>query len=158
MSLNRLALGASGALFALALAAPAATAAEAFASAAVNVRAGAGASFAVVDVLGPGQPVAIDYCRGAWCLIRQSGPDGWVNANFLTADSYGGGRDYNDEEDYYPYPDYTDRDYAGGYYGGERFYDDYFFLERPHQRYRNSQFYGSEICIAGVIAQVCARD
>lgn len=158
MSLNRLALGASGALVALAFGVTAATAAGAFASTVVNVRAGAGIDYAVVAVLGAGQPVEIDYCRGAWCLIQQAGPDGWVNANFLSADDYYAENDDYVDEDYYEGEGYTSMGFAGGYYGGESFYDDSFFIERPHQRYRNYHFYGSEICITGPYAQVCARD
>lgn len=138
MSLNRLALGATGAFLALALGVGSAAAASAYASSTVNVRAGAGTSYAVVDVLRRGQRVDVDYCRGAWCLISQRGADGWVNANYLTADSY------ND--------DYYDDDYG---------YDDDFYIERPRYRHRVRPFYPSyrsQVCVGGPNSSFCIRD
>lgn len=62
---TRLALGLATALFALVAGISAAGAATAYASSTVNIRAGAGTGYPVVGVLRPGQPVEIDYCRGA---------------------------------------------------------------------------------------------
>jgi uncharacterized protein YraI len=128
MPLRHIALGLAGALFALAAGATAASAATAYASSTVNVRAGAGTGYPVVGVLRPGQRVEIDYCKGAWCLIEQRGPDGWVNANYLNADRY-----YDDD-----------------------FYDDGFYLERPRYRYRPIYpFYRSQACFGRPNVSFC---
>lgn len=123
MPFRRFALGLAGALVVLAAGIGAASAASAYASSTVNVRSGPGTGYSVVGVLRPGQRVEIDRCKGAWCLIEQRGPDGWVNANYLNADRY-------DDDDYY------DDDY----------YDDGFYLERPRYRYRSYPFYRSQAC------------
>jgi len=75
----------AGTLAALALAATTAGAfaAPAYATAHVNVRSGPGTQFRVVDVLSRGERVDIEYCRGSWCFVEKSGPDGWVSANYL---------------------------------------------------------------------------
>jgi len=135
MPLNRLALGVTSALFALAGGITAASAASAYASSTVNVRSGPGTGYSVVDVLRRGQRVEVDYCRGSWCSIEQRGADGWVNANFLNADRY-------DDDDRY-YDDYDD-DY----------FDDGFYLERPRYRYRYP-FYRSQACFGGSNASFC---
>ncbi len=142
MFLHRLVLGAAGAVFALALGASAAVAASAYASSTVNVRAGDGTGYPVVDVLRPGQRVEVEYCRGSWCMISKSGPDGWVSASYLTRDRYDGG-DYR---------------YGGGGYR----YDDDFYIERPRNWYRPHRpyrpYYGSEFCWGGRNASVCFGD
>lgn len=135
MPLRHIALGLAGALFALAAGATAASAATAYASSTVNVRAGAGTGYPVVGVLRPGQRVEIDYCKGAWCLIEQRGPDGWVNANYLNADRYDDDDDYYDDDD---------------------FYDDGFYLERPRYRYRPIYpFYRSQACFGRPNVSFC---
>lgn len=100
MSLKRKAL-----TFGLALAALCATTASAFAVTAyatnpVNVRSGPGVGYRIVDTLRRGERVDIDYCRGSWCFVVKSGPDGWVSANYL---SRGGDRYYRDDslDDFY---------------------------------------------------------
>jgi len=136
MPLRPIAIGLASALFALAAGASAASAATAYASSTVNVRAGAGTGYAVVGVLHPGQRVEIDYCKGAWCLIEQRGPDGWVNANYLNADRYRD-RDYYDD-------DYYDD------------YDDGFYLERPRYRARPIYpFYRSQACFGRPNVSFC---
>ena len=136
MPRNRLALAATSALFALACGVTAASAASAFAASTVNVRSGPGTGYSVVDVLRPGQRVEIDYCKGAWCLIEQRGPDGWVNANYLNADRYRD-RDYYDD-------DYYDD------------YDDGFYLERPRYRARPIYpFYRSQACFGRPNVSFC---
>ncbi|CAN7513270.1 SH3 domain-containing protein [Devosia sp. LjRoot16] len=136
MPLRPIAIGLASALFALAAGASAASAATAYASSTVNVRAGAGTGYAVVGVLRPGQRVEIDYCKGAWCLIEQRGPDGWVNANYLNADRYRD-RDYYDD-------DYYDD------------YDDGFYLERPRYRARPIYpFYRSQACFGRPNVSFC---
>jgi len=61
-----------------------AAAADAAATAAVNVRAGPGTSFAVIDSLRAGERVDVLGCRSGWCYVDQSsGPDGYVSANYL---------------------------------------------------------------------------
>lgn len=133
MPFRRFALGIAGALVVLAAGIGAASAASAYASSTVNVRSGPGTGYAVVGVLRPGQRVEIDYCKGAWCLIEQRGPDGWVNANYLNADRY---RDR----------DYFDDDY----------YDDGFYLERPRYRYRQVYpFYRSQACFGRPNVSFC---
>jgi uncharacterized protein YraI len=136
MPLHRLALGVSTALLALGIGATAASAATAYAASTVNVRSGAGTGYAVVDVLRRGERVEVEYCRGSWCFVQKSGPDGWVSASYLTA-----GRDYDDD-------DYYDDDY-----------DDYFVIERPRYRYR--PFYPrfrSEVCWGKPNVSFCISD
>jgi uncharacterized protein YraI len=118
----------------------AASAATAFASTTVNVRAGAGPSYPVVDVLHPGERVEVDYCKGAWCAVEQRGPDGWVNANYLTS-----GRDYDDDE----YDDY-------GYYDDEDEPD--FIIMHPRSRVHYWPYYHSQACVGGEHAQFCITD
>ena len=133
MPAHRLALGLAGALLALGIGTSATLAATAYASSSVNVRAGAGTGYPVVDVLRPGQRVEVDYCRGAWCMVEKSGPDGWVNANYLSADRY-------DDDEY------------------DDFDDDYFF-ERPRYRFRPIYpYYRSQICWGGNNTSFCFRD
>ena len=74
--------GGFGALALLATSA-AAFAAPATATANVNVRSGPGTGYAVVDTLRRGEHVEVDRCRGSWCFVTKSGPDGWVSANYL---------------------------------------------------------------------------
>ena len=135
MPRNRLALGVTTALFALACGVTAASAASAFASSTVNVRSGPGTGYAVVDVLRPGQRVEVDYCKGAWCAIEQRGADGWVNANYLSADRY------NDDDRYY------DDDYY--------FDDGPIFIERPRYRYRTYPFFRSQACFGRPNVSFC---
>lgn len=138
MSLRRFVLGFAGAVALLTAGIDAASAATAYANSTVNVRAGAGTSYAVVGVLRPGQRVEIDYCRGAWCLIQQRGPDGWVNANYLDS-----GRSY-DRGRYDRYDRYDD------------YYDDGFYLERPRYRYRSPYpFYRSQACFGRPNVSFC---
>jgi uncharacterized protein YraI len=151
MSPARLLICALGALVASGFGMAPALADGAVASGFVNVRAGPGGGHPVVAVLDPGQRVRIDHCRGPWCLIRQAGPDGWVDANYLTTP-----RHYA-RHGFVPNVAHDSGSYAGGYYGGERFYDDYAYLEHPHQRYRMHDFYGDIICIEGAYSQVCPR-
>ncbi|WP_439602021.1 SH3 domain-containing protein [Devosia sp.] len=151
MSPARLLICALGALVASGFGMAPALADGAVASGFVNVRAGPGGGHPVVAVLDPGQRVRIDHCRGPWCLIRQAGPGGWVDANYLTTP-----RHYA-RHGFVPNVAHDSGSYAGGYYGGERFYDDYAYLEHPHQRYRMHDFYGDIICIEGDYAQVCPR-
>ena len=75
----------AGGLAALALVGTtvAASAAPAYATSNVNVRSGPGTGYAVVDAIRRGEQVDVQYCRGSWCFIEKSGPDGWVSANYL---------------------------------------------------------------------------
>lgn len=148
----RLALCVLGTLATIVLGIAPAIAGGAVASTVVNVRAGPGGNHPVIAVLGPGQRVRIDHCRGPWCLVRQSGPDGWVDANYLTTP-----RHYA-KHGFVANVAHDSGSYAGGYYGGERSYDDYGYLEHPHHRYRTHDFYGDIICIRGHSAQVCPRN
>ena len=51
----------------------------------VNVRSGPGIGFSRVDSLYGGEHVNITECRGTWCYVEHSGPDGWVSGHFLAA-------------------------------------------------------------------------
>lgn len=115
----------------------AASAATAYASTTVNVRAGAGPGYPVVDVLHPGERVEVDYCKGAWCAVEKSGPDGWVNANYLDS-----GRDYDDEDDYY-----DDEDDGPD-----------FFIMHPRSRVEYWPRYQSRSCVGSPHAQLCITD
>ena len=101
MSLKRTALTFGIAAAALIGSSVAALAAPAFATSNVNVRSGPCTGFGVVDVLRRGQRVDIDYCRGSWCFVGQSGPDGWVSANYLSRDRYDDDFFYDDDDDYF---------------------------------------------------------
>jgi len=151
MSPARVALATLVSLVGFALAAAPALAGGAVASTVVNVRAGPGGSHPVIGVLAAGERVRIDHCRGAWCLVQQAGPDGWVDANYLTTP-----RHYA-RHGFVANVDHESGSYAGGYYRGERHFDNYAFLERPHQRYQEYDFYGDIICIRGDFAQICPR-
>ena len=118
----------------------AASAATAYASTTVNVRAGAGPGYAVVDVLHPGERVEVDYCKGAWCAVEKRGPDGWVNANYLSS-----GRDYDDEHDY---------DY--GYYDDEDEPD--FIIMPPRSHVHFWPYHQSQACVGGPHAQFCITE
>ena len=128
MSFARPALAVLGAALGIALATSAASAATAYADATVNVRSGPGTSHGVVDVLDEGQRVEVDYCKGLWCFVEKPGPDGWVNANYLTQDYW------DDEEDD----------------------DAEFYITRPHVHFR--PFYRSQACVSGPNASFCISD
>ncbi|GEM_PF-1898061 len=70
--------------------AQAAAALDAKATQAVNVRSGPGASYSKVDVLSSGEEVNIKECKGSWCYVEHSGPDGWVSGNYLKAEEGAG--------------------------------------------------------------------
>lgn len=116
-----------------------ASAATAYASTTVNVRAGAGTGYAVVDVLRGGERVEVEYCKGTWCAISQRGPDGWVNANYLTS-----GRDYGDYDDY---DDYDDSDEGPD-----------FVIVHPRSRVQYWPYYQNRACIGGPGARFCITD
>lgn len=70
---------------ATAMSATSALAYTATASVSLNVRAGAGTHYAVIDVLRPGEPVDVRSCNSyGWCYITHPGPDGWVSARYLS--------------------------------------------------------------------------
>ena len=100
MSLKRTALTFGIAVAALVGSSVAALAAPAVATSNVNVRSGAGTGYGVVDVLRRGESVDIDYCRGSWCFVEKSGPDGWVSASYLSRGSYDDDF-YDDGDDFY---------------------------------------------------------
>jgi hypothetical protein len=95
----------AGGLAALALLATtaAAFAAPAYATGNVNVRSGPGTGYGRVDVLVRGQQVDVQYCRGSWCFVQKSGPDGWVSASYLSRS--GGG--WQDDDDWGRPPHWT---------------------------------------------------
>lgn len=57
----------------------------------LNVRAGPGTQYHVIDVLYHGQSVRIVTCERNWCWINQRGPSGWVSENHLRRTGGGGG-------------------------------------------------------------------
>ena len=135
MSLNRTLLTLGGAALALALGTAAASATTAFASSTVNVRSGPGTGYSIVDALYPGERVDVDHCRGAWCFVEKRGPNGWVNANYLTQDRDRWDDRYDDDED--PFP---------------------FYVVRPHFRPFYHPIPRSQVCIGGSNASFCITD
>jgi len=136
MRLRSIPLFATTALVMMLAGTAAASAATAYASTTVNVRAGAGPGYRVVDVLRPGERVEVDYCKGAWCAVDKPGPDGWVNANYLTS-----GRDY-DDDDY----DYYDDDEPD------------FYIMHPRSRVQYWPYYQNRVCVGGPNARFCITD
>jgi len=61
----------------------AASAAPAEAISGVNIRSGPGTSYGIVGQLRAGDDVDVRGCRSGWCYIEQSGPNGYVSANYL---------------------------------------------------------------------------
>ena len=118
----------------------AALAAPAYATSNVNVRSGPGTGYGQVDVLRRGDSVDIDYCRGSWCFVNKSGPDGWVSASYLSRGGY--------DDDYYDDDD--------------DFYIDERPIYRPYRPYRpyRDYYYGprSSACIGGPNATFCISD
>lgn len=100
MSLKRTAITLGIAVAALVGSAVAASAAPAYATSTVNVRSGPGTGYGVVDSLRRGEGVDIDYCRGSWCFVNKSGPDGWVSASYLSRGGYDDDY-YDDDDDFY---------------------------------------------------------
>ncbi len=137
MPFPRIVQAASGAIVTLALGATAASAATAYASTTVNVRSGAGTGYSVVDVLEPGDEVDVNYCKGVWCFVDKPGPNGWVNANFLTQDYYA-----DDSDDYYDEDD-----------------EEEFYIVRPQRpQVRVWPRYRSQVCVNGQNASFCLSD
>lgn len=64
---------------------PAAQAAPGTVTSNVNVRQGPGTNYAVVGTVQRGQQVDVQQCQGSWCYVVKQGPDGWVSANYLSA-------------------------------------------------------------------------
>jgi hypothetical protein len=56
---------------------------------------GPGTQYGVIDTLRRGETVDVQQCRGSWCYVVKSGPDGWVSANYLNRGRPGGG--WNDD-------------------------------------------------------------
>lgn len=50
---------------------------------ALNVRSGPGTAYPVVDVLRPGESVAVARCRPGWCLVHTRHTAGWASAGYL---------------------------------------------------------------------------
>lgn len=62
---------------------------DATATTAVNIRSGPGINYSKVDALSSGEAVNITECKGRWCYVEHSGPDGWVSGKYLLADQNG---------------------------------------------------------------------
>jgi uncharacterized protein YraI len=107
-------------------------AAEAVAATTLNVRACASTSCRVVDVLRRGERVEVEYCRrDNWCFITRRGPDGFVNARYLTR---GHDRFYDDD-----------------------FYDDDFYIT-PRRRIIRPYNPGVSVCFGSPNARFCVYD
>jgi uncharacterized protein YraI len=85
MQLNKKVLRAGLAGIALLGSVGVAMAAPGFATGNVNVRSGPGTDYFKVGSLRRGQSVDVQGCRGGWCYVQKSGPDGWVSVNYLSA-------------------------------------------------------------------------
>lgn len=57
--------------------------ADATALTALNVRTGPGTVYPIVDVLRPGESVAVAKCRPGWCFIHTRHTAGWASAGYL---------------------------------------------------------------------------
>lgn len=109
-----------------------AAAVTAFATSPLNVRTCGSTDCRIVDTLRRGEPVDVRYCEGVWCAIEKAGPDGWVNANYLSRD---GGDFYDDDDDV----------------------DIYIERRRPPRRiYRYNPFF--DACVGGPNARFCVYD
>lgn len=57
--------------------------ADATALTTLNVRSGPGTGYRVVDVLRPGETVAVAGCRPGWCFVHTRHAAGWASAGYL---------------------------------------------------------------------------
>jgi len=141
MNLKKTAMTLGLAVLTLGATAASTYAATAYATGSVNVRSGPGTGYHVVDQLYRGQQVNVQDCRGSWCRVSKSGPDGWVSARYLSAGSYDDG--------------YYDDDY----------YDDQVVIVRPRHRHRDPVYYyddydyyrgpSASFCLGGPNASFC---
>ena len=85
MLINKIAFGSATAIAALVLSSAVAAAAPALAESNVNVRAGPGTNYPVVDRMQTGERVNVDRCIPgfSWCHVQRNGADGWVTATSL---------------------------------------------------------------------------
>jgi len=60
-----------------------AAAAQAVTATDLNMRAGPGPNYAVVDVIPQGTPVEVLACRGSWCEVSVDGMIGFASIGFL---------------------------------------------------------------------------
>jgi len=138
MNLKKTAMTLGLAALALGMTAASAYAATAYATGSVNVRSGPGTGYRVVDQLRRGERVDVQDCRGSWCRVSKSGPDGWVSASYLSAG--------NNDDDYYD-DDYYD--------------DDVVIIQRPRHRrpvYYYDDYYrgpSASFCLGGQNASFC---
>ena len=57
----------------------------------LNVRSGPGTGYSVVDTLHPGEEIDVQSCQSdGWCRITHSGPNGWVNSDYISPIAPGG--------------------------------------------------------------------
>lgn len=68
--------------------ASAAQAYDAVAAADLNMRAGPGTHYAVLDVIPFGEPVAVGRCSGSWCRVDFDGLQGWTSSRYLDEITY----------------------------------------------------------------------
>jgi uncharacterized protein YraI len=87
MSLKSTLLSAGSALI---LSAGAASAAPAVADSAVNLRAGPGTQYQVIDTIPGGATVDVAGCTGSWCHVTFNGEIGYASRNYLQMAGGGG--------------------------------------------------------------------
>lgn len=76
----------------------------------LNLRAGPGTNYQVIDAMPAGAQVRVRNCSGSWCRVNFRGESGWASASYL-----GGGRNttvYRTRT--YVQPTYVEPDYAYG--------------------------------------------
>lgn len=109
MTIKKTAITIGLAVMAFGATAASAYAATAYATGSVNVRSGPGTGYRVVDQLRRGERVDVVGCRGSWCRVVKSGPDGWVSANYLSSGDRYDDDDYYDDDYVVVHPRYRNR-------------------------------------------------
>lgn len=96
-----------GVLLSVALSPPARAEWRGFATDDVNLRAGPGTEYVVLDVVPEGARMFVDTCRGGWCSVSYRGEEGYISRRFIMQTRV---RDYaprvTAEPRYYEEPDY----------------------------------------------------
>lgn len=83
MTLSRFVRPLAAGLFLAASSAAGALAQDAVTTADLNVRAGPGTQYEIIDSLPEGAAVDTLTCSGSWCRVRGEGVEGWVSAAYL---------------------------------------------------------------------------
>jgi uncharacterized protein YraI len=164
MTIKKTILTATLATLALAATAAGAYAAPAVSTGNVNVRTGPGPGYGVVDMLQRGESVDVARCRGSWCFVVKSGPDGWVSSSYLDSGrGYRDNRTYRDDRNYGYDRGYDNRPRrpAPRYRDNYDNYDNGFYSDRPMRPYPPSygpaypRYRNPGVCFGGPDASVC---